>query len=214
MYNSLSGTRTLMTTEDNIDKGTSYRSISLLSIIATTLEKSRLPYITADIPNTPTQHSTVTALHTVNNTVAMGFNQMASPARTITVVLDMSKVFDTITYTHLSESCYRAIYQAQSLSSLQTTSKDAKPTQHIEITHPHKVASFHQHYSTFTGNTTSITPLTQTYNMLQHSNAKKPLSLTTADTQQHSHNYYNRYKNKHAPYTYIYCLKASSHKRQ
>ena len=43
-----------------------------------------------------TQHSTVTALHTLNNTVAKGFNQMAPPARTITVALDMTKVFDTI----------------------------------------------------------------------------------------------------------------------
>ena len=73
-----------------------------LSVIAKTLEKSLLPYITANTPNTPmqhgykTQHSTVTALHTLNNTVAKGFNQMAPPARTITVALDMSKVFDTI----------------------------------------------------------------------------------------------------------------------
>ena len=84
------------------DKGTSYRPISLLSVIAKTLEKSLLPYITANIPNTPmqhgykTQHSTVTALHTLNNTVAKWFNQMAPPARTITVALDMSKAFDTI----------------------------------------------------------------------------------------------------------------------
>ena len=84
------------------DKGTSYRPISLLSVIAKTLEKSLLPYITANIPTTPmqhgykTQHSTVTALHTINNTVAKGFNQMAPPARTITVALDMSKAFDTI----------------------------------------------------------------------------------------------------------------------
>ena len=82
------------------DKGTSYKPISLLSVIAKTLEKSLLPYITANIPNTPmqhgykTQHSTVTALHTLNNT--KGFNQMAPPARTITVALDMSKAFDTI----------------------------------------------------------------------------------------------------------------------
>ena len=84
------------------NKGTSYRSTSLLSVIAKTLEKSLLPYITANIPNTPmqhgykTQHSTVTALHTLNNTIAKGFNQMAPPARTITVALDMSKAFDTI----------------------------------------------------------------------------------------------------------------------
>ena len=85
----------------DIDDGTSYRPISLLSVIAKIL-KSLLPYITANIPNTPThhgyktQHSTVTALHTVNNTVAKGFDQMAPPARTITVALDMSKAFDAI----------------------------------------------------------------------------------------------------------------------
>ena len=53
----------------------------------------------------------------------------------------------------------RPTFQAQSLSSLQTTSRNAEPTQHTEITHPHnvksklafhKVASFHQHYSTCT----------------------------------------------------------------
>ena len=81
------------------DKGTSYRPISLLSVIAKTLEKSLLPYITANTPmqhGYKTQHSTVTALHTLNNTVAKGFNQMAPPARTITVALYMSKAFDTI----------------------------------------------------------------------------------------------------------------------
>ena len=36
------------------------------------------------------------ALHTLNNTVAKGFNQMAPPARTITVALDMSIALDTI----------------------------------------------------------------------------------------------------------------------
>ena len=35
------------------DKGTSYRPISLLSVIAKKLEKSLLPYITANIPSTP-----------------------------------------------------------------------------------------------------------------------------------------------------------------
>ena len=38
----------------------------------------------------------MTALHTLNNTVAKGFNQMARPARTITVALYMGKAFDTI----------------------------------------------------------------------------------------------------------------------
>ena len=86
----------------DIDKGISYRPISPLSVIAKTLEKSLLPYITTNIPNTSTQHrykahhSTVTALHTVNNTVAKGFIQMAPHAPTITVAIDMSKAFDTI----------------------------------------------------------------------------------------------------------------------
>ena len=105
------------------DKGTSYRPISLLSVIAKTLEKSLLPYITANIPDTPmqhgykTQHSTVTALHTLNNTVAKGFNQMASPARTITVTLDISKAFDTINiHTLMRKLLQTNIPQAQSLS--------------------------------------------------------------------------------------------------
>ena len=64
---------------------TSYRPISLLSVVAETLEKCLLPYITANITQTPTQHgykaqhSTVTALHTLNNTVAEGFNLMDTP---------------------------------------------------------------------------------------------------------------------------------------
>ena len=65
------------------DKGTSYRHISLLSVITKTMEKSLIPYITANIPHTPMQHGyktqypTVTELHTLNNSVAKGFNQMA-----------------------------------------------------------------------------------------------------------------------------------------
>ena len=91
------------------DKGTSYRPISLLSVIAKTLEKSLLPYITANIQNTPmhhgykTQHSTVTALHTLNNTVAKGFNQMAPPARTITVALDSGQSFRHNKHTHTNQ---------------------------------------------------------------------------------------------------------------
>ena len=38
----------------------------------------------------------MTAIHTLHSPVAKGFNQMAHPARTITVALDMSKAFDTI----------------------------------------------------------------------------------------------------------------------
>ena len=55
----------------DIDKGTSYRHICLLSVSVDT---------------------TVTALHTVEKE----FNQMAPPARAITVTLDMSKAFDSL----------------------------------------------------------------------------------------------------------------------
>ena len=54
------------------DKGTAYRPISLLSVIAKTLEKSLHPYITANTPiqrGCKTQHFTVTALHTLNNSI-------------------------------------------------------------------------------------------------------------------------------------------------
>ena len=64
--------------------GTSYRPISLLSVVAKTLEKCLLPYITANITQTPTQHG-----HKAQH-------QMAPPAQTITVALDMSKAFDTV----------------------------------------------------------------------------------------------------------------------
>ena len=120
----------------DIDKDTSYRHISLLSVIAKTLEKSLFPYITANIPNTPTQHGYTTLYsndikHTKQHG-SEGVQPNGSPARTITVPLDMSKAFDTINIcTHLSESCYITIFLAQSLTSLQTTSRDAKPTQHI-----------------------------------------------------------------------------------
>ena len=82
--------------------GTSYRPISLLSVISKTLEKALLPYITNNIPQHHTQHgfkakhSTTTALHNINNTIASGFNQRIPPARTIAVALDMSKAFDTV----------------------------------------------------------------------------------------------------------------------
>ena len=112
------------------------------------------------------------------------FNQMAPPARTITVALDMSKAFDTINIHTLIRKLLQTNIPAQSLSSSQTTSRDAKPTQHIEITHPnnvnlklafHKVASFHPHYSTFTP---------QTYHHPVHRFRSWPMQMTS---QSHPH---------------------------
>ena len=70
-----------------------YMPISLLSIIADTGEELSSLYSSK---HTHAQNSTVTALHTLNNIVAKGFNQMVPHARIITVALDMRKVFDTI----------------------------------------------------------------------------------------------------------------------
>ena len=105
---------------------------------------------------------------------------MAPPARTITVALDMSKAFDTINI----HTLIRKLLQTQSLSSSQTTSRDAKPTHHIEITHSnnvnlklafHKVASFHPHYLTFTP---------QTYHHSVHRFRSWPMKTTS---QSHPH---------------------------
>ena len=83
------------------NEGTSYRPISLLSPIAKVLEKIILPEITNNIDNIESQHgykkqhSTTTALHKINNTIAEGFNSKPSK-RTILVGLDMSKALDTV----------------------------------------------------------------------------------------------------------------------
>ena len=72
----------------------------------------------------------------------------------------MSKAFNTINIHTLNRKLLQT-FQAQSLCSPQTTSRDTKPTQHIETTHPdvnlklafHKAAYFHPHYLTFTPET-------------------------------------------------------------
>ena len=108
-----------------------------------------------------TQHSTVTALHTVNNTVAKGFNQMAPQpnARTINVALDMSKAFDTINIHTLIRKLIQTNIPGIIIKFIANYIKGRNATQHIEITLPHnvnsklafhRVASFYQHYSTYT----------------------------------------------------------------
>ena len=172
------------------DKGTSYRPISLLSVIAKTLEKSLLPYITANIPNTSmqhgykTQHSTVTALHTLNNTVAKGFNQMAPPARTITVALDMSKTFDTINIHTLIRKLLQTNIPGTIIKFIANYIKGRKAyttyrnhtSNNVNLKLAfHKVASFYPHYSTFTP---------QTYHHPVHRFRSWPMQMTS---QSHPH---------------------------
>ena len=71
--------------------GTSYRPISLLSVVAKTLEKCLLPYITANITQTPTQHgykaqhSTVTALYTRLTTLSQRGSTKWLPLRELSL---------------------------------------------------------------------------------------------------------------------------------
>ena len=87
---------------------------------------------------------------------------MAPPARTITVALDMSKAFDTVNIHTLIRKLLQTNIPGTIISPSKTTSRDAKPTQHIETTHSdnvnlklafHKAVSFHPHYLTFTPQT-------------------------------------------------------------
>ena len=80
----------------DIDQETSYRPISLLSVITVSGEEH---YSVHNSKHTKHTHAIrvqnrtlVMALHTVNNTVAKGFNQMAPLARTFIVALVMSTI--------------------------------------------------------------------------------------------------------------------------
>ena len=167
------------------NKGTSYRPIPLLYVIAKSLEKCLLPYIRANIPNTPTQHgyktqhSTVTELRTVNNTVAKGFNLMAPSAQTITVALDMSNAFDIINiHTQIRNLLQTKIlgtiikFIANYIKGLKayTSYKNYTSSQRNSKLAFHKVASFHQHYSTFT---------LQTYHHQEHRFRSWPTQMTS-----------------------------------
>ena len=110
--------------------------------------------------------------------------QMAPPARTITVALDTSKAFDTINIHTLIRKLLQTNIPGTIIKFIANYIKDAKPTQHIEITHPnnvnlklafHKVASFHPHYSTFTP---------QTYHHPVHRFRSWPMQMTS---QSHPH---------------------------
>ena len=86
--------------------GTSYRPISLLCPAIKVFERLLIPELNT-IPISPTQHgyrpnhSTTTALLPLTHKVALGFNQPLPPDRTVTVAIDFSKAFDTVSHTKL-----------------------------------------------------------------------------------------------------------------
>ena len=100
------------------------------------------------------KHSTNTALHNINNTVATCFNQPIPPTRT-SIRHEQSIRHSKHTHTLTYHILYHILYSDTS----QTTSKDAWHTQHSGTTHLqnsnsnqefHKVASFHPYSSTST----------------------------------------------------------------
>ena len=89
--------------------GSGYRPISLLCPAIKIFERLLLPELNT-LPISPTQHgfraqhSTTTALLPLVHKVALGFNQHRPPHRTVTVSIDFSKAFDTVTHTLLLAS--------------------------------------------------------------------------------------------------------------
>ena len=86
--------------------GPSYRPISLLCPAVKVLERLLLPELNR-LPLAPSQHgfrgrrSTTTALLPLADQVAEAFNQPRPPSRVVTMSIDLSKAFDTISHTKL-----------------------------------------------------------------------------------------------------------------
>ena len=102
-----------------------------------------------------------TALHTLNNTVAKGFNQMASHAQTITVAFDMSKAFDTMNIhtliikllqTNIPGIIIKFIANYIKGRKVYTTYRNHTSRRYFKLSF-HKAASVHPHYLTFTRQT-------------------------------------------------------------
>ena len=100
----------------------------------------------------------MTAIHTVNNTVAKGFNQMAPPARTITVALDMSSfrhnnmhtLNNKLLQTKIPGTIIKFIASYIKGREAYTTYRNHLSSQRQLKTGVPQSASFYQHYSTFT----------------------------------------------------------------
>ena len=95
--------------KSSADSG-SYRPISLLCPAVKVLERLLLPTLNTHIQLQPhqhgfrPQHSTVTALHNITDTIANGFNQPKPPHRTVLVALDLTKAFDSVDIDVLTDS--------------------------------------------------------------------------------------------------------------
>jgi hypothetical protein len=90
-----------------VDKGASYRPISLLSPVVKILERVLLPSLTAALQASPTQHgfrpdrSTITASLPLASQVSEGFSCNKPAKHTVAVAIDISKAFDSVDTTCL-----------------------------------------------------------------------------------------------------------------
>ena len=96
------------------ERGRSYRPISLLCPAVKILERLILASIVEALDTCPSQygfkprHSTPSALLPISARVVFGFNQRKPPSRTIAIVVDTSKAFDTASHHILIEMIHRS----------------------------------------------------------------------------------------------------------
>ena len=117
-------------TKQRHDIDTSYRPISFLSVIAKTLEKTLLPYITNNIPHNIA--SKATTLQAQNNTTQhkQHHRNRPQPKHTITAALEQSIRQSTYIDSHINYT--KQTSHTPLSNSSQTTSKAAKHTPHSE----------------------------------------------------------------------------------
>ena len=95
-------------------ESTSFRPVSLLCPSIKILERVLLPTLTDKLPvpafqhGFRKQHSTVTALHEFNQSIANGFNQKKPANRTLLLQLDLSKAFDMVAHEKLLDDIHNS----------------------------------------------------------------------------------------------------------
>ena len=95
-------------TNADINKGTPYSPVALISVIAKTMENILLPYITANIPSPPTQSSTVTEIHTLKHCRnGVQLNGFPCPANHCSTRFEQSFRHNKHTHTNQNAATYQ-----------------------------------------------------------------------------------------------------------
>ena len=98
-------------------EGASYRPISLLCPAVKILEHLLLPFLTEALDTRVSQHgfkprhSCVSALLPLVSRITEGFNMKKPPGRTVAVVVDISKAFDSVSHVRLLEMIHQSRLQ-------------------------------------------------------------------------------------------------------